>query len=372
MKTSGIRNFTKPIINRAAKAGNWAANKLGTITSGDSKLAKGISKGIDLFEPTGGDNSFFGLASIMTFAVLFPRIKSALKRNPDNKEATKDEITEILFRDVQTILIMLFGLKTMNSVVSNLGTKITGIPMVDKPFRKMFSNSAKGFTGKVKEFAQQPIQKIKTIGLNTLDALNPIGGSSSLNGSKVNTLYTNYSSHKEVKKLIEDVPSHGGDKEKVFNKIKKSIAQRLDDKITLRKSTLPYDSLTGKYSESAQRDLDGLSKAREYFQTLEYGDFMSEDFQMPKGYEQELVDFFADKNNSLAKTARNVNDWLRTGALGIEISYLGFGLPALNQKRLERKYLKNPCQNPQIDSFSPINDRHIKAQEIKLYSNFIK
>ena len=91
------------------------------------------------------------------------------------------------------------------------------------------------------------------------------------------------------------------------------------------------------------------------------------------GAEEEIKKFFADDSNALAKSAKRVNDWLRMLALGIEVSYLGFGLPALNQARLKKKYLgEKPIGVQRGDTFSPINDKHIKAQEIKLYSAFMK
>ena len=87
-----------------------------------------------------------------------------------------------------------------------------------------------------------------------------------------------------------------------------------------------------------------------------------------------MLDALSDKkSNKLAFSANVVNSALKTLALGIEVSYLGFGLPALNQRRLEKKYLsEKPIGEQRGDTFTPINDRHIKAQEIQLYSNFIK
>lgn len=371
MNTSRITNALTPVIKGAQKIGNKAANKLGNIATGDSKLSKGLSKCVDAFEPNGGDNTFFGLATIMFAAVLAPRINSALKRNPDNKEATKDEITEIVFRDLQTIAIMLFGLKSLNSIVGNIGTRLSGIPMVDVPYKKLFSEGAKEISKKAQEFAQHPVEKLKILGSNVLKTLNPIGGSSSLTGEKIKTMYANYASADDVKKFLNDIPNHGGDKEKVFSKIKNSIMKNFDTKIDAIKSMAQYDIKTGKLSDTVQKNIDSALQAKKYFENLKLDDFLSDNFIMEKGYEKELVNFFADKNNALAKSANRVSDWLRTLALGIEVAYLGFGLPALNQKRLEKKYLKNPAQNQQV-SFNPITDRHIKAQEIKLYSQFIK
>ena len=331
-----------------------------------------LSKFIDNFEQNGGDNNFFGLATIMLAFVLIPRIKSALGRNPDNKEATKDEIQEILFRDVQTILIMLFGLKSLNSVVANLSTKMTGIPMVDVPYKKLFDKGINTFGEKAKDFAQHPIEKLKTIGSNVLATLNPIGGSSSLNGKQINSLYTKYQSSEEVKKFLKTVPDRGGDTSAVFSKIKTAITTKLEKIINDAKNSSVIDSVTGKYPAEIEARIAPIQKTLDYFNELTLEKFMGNE-PLRQDAEAEIVKFFTDKDNALAKGARRVNDWLRMLALGIEVSYLGFGLPALNQKRLEKKYLsEKPIGVQTGDTFTPINDRHIKPQEIQLYSNFIK
>ena len=74
----------------------------------------------------------------------------------------------------------------------------------------------------------------------------------------------------------------------------------------------------------------------------------------------------------MVKDAKKLDAVLRTIALSIESLFLGFGLPALNQKRLEKKYLKeNPIEIKTPSQNTTLNERHIKAQEIKLYSNFL-
>ena len=84
-----------------------------------------------------------GVSKTATEAELKKAFRSKAKKyhpdlNPDNKEATKDEIAEILFRDLQTVAIMLFGLKSLNSVISALASKMTGLPMTNKPYQKFF------------------------------------------------------------------------------------------------------------------------------------------------------------------------------------------------------------------------------------------
>lgn len=331
-----------------------------------------LSSAIDKFEPNGGDNTFFGLATIMLGFVLLPRIKTALTRNPDNKEETKDEIQEILFRDIQTILIMLFGLKSLNSVVANLSTKISGIPVVDVPYKKLFDKDVEGFKNKALDVIQHPVDKLKRIGSNVLATLNPIGGSSSLNGEQINSLYSNYKSSDEVKKMLKIIPERNGDQEAVFAKIKNSITEHLSELIKKAENGDVQDIDTGKYSAELEAKTTPIKKTLEYFENLTFEEFMSNKPIKP-GAEEEIKKFFADENNALAKSAKRVNDWLRMLALGIEVSYLGFGLPALNQRRLKKKYLsEKPIGVQNGDTFSPINDKHIKAQEIKLYSAFMK
>ena len=110
--TSNYGAKAKEALQPAAKYVNKAANSIGSIIE-KNKLAQNV---MDKFEAKGGDNSFYSLVTIMLGFVLIPRIKSALQRNPDDKEKTMDEIGEILFRDIQTIAIMLFGLKSMNTM----------------------------------------------------------------------------------------------------------------------------------------------------------------------------------------------------------------------------------------------------------------
>lgn len=356
------------ITQSVSQFANRATNKIGKTIQG-SKTASKVAKA---FEPNGGDNSFFGLASIMLGAVLIPRVRTALKRNPDNKEATKDEITEILFRDVQTILIMLFALKSMNSVIGNLSTKLTGVPMVNKPLKPIFSKNCGDFVDKAKEFAQHPVEKMKTIGSNILAVLNPIGGSKSLSGGTIKKNYSSFSSYDEIKKFYENIPNQGGNSEKVFDKMKKAIIKSQQDIVDGTKKNNARNLTTGILPDSAETSIKNAKENIEFFEKLTYKDFMTEGIES-EGANKILIDFFENKDNALAYSASKVNACLRTLALGIEVTYLGFGLPALNQRRLEKKYLsEKPIGTQHGDTFSPINDRHIKAQEIKLYSNFIK
>lgn len=359
------------ITNTAVKYGNKLASSVG---SGFEKAPK-LQKAIKIFEPNGGDNSFFGLAGIMVGAVLIPRVLTAAKRNPDNKEATKDEIKEILFRDVQTILIMLFGLKILNSGIGNIATKMSGVPMVNRPFEKMFNSTQGGLKGlqeKGLELIQHPIEKSKTLLKNVGLLLNPIGGSMLSTGDEINSRFTKYASCDEVKKFLNDLENHGGDKEKVYKKIIKTLIDNQDKELTrLEQKAVLHGKKLEEVTEHAST-LKIKEKLEKMLSKEAFENFI-QDGKADKDVENLMINFFKNENNALVRSARNVKDWLRTLALAIEVIYLGFGLPALNQKRLEKKYLsEKPIGVQKGDTFTPINDRHIKAQEIKLYSSFIK
>ena len=145
MQINKISNLitSSKLAKNVSKASSNAAKKVGSGISSileKSPKADTFKKVLSAIEPTGGVNAFIPMASLMVGTVVVPRVITAGKRNPDDKEATKDEITEILFRDVQTILVVLFLLKATNSIVAGKTTKISGLPMTNKPYEKIFDS----------------------------------------------------------------------------------------------------------------------------------------------------------------------------------------------------------------------------------------
>lgn len=360
--SSGAQKLTRPL----AKPMDNLATSVGKLVN-KSDAAKKI---VDAYELNGGDNQFFGLATIMVFAVLIPRILTALKRNPENKEATKDEINGILRRDVTTILTMLFALKSMNTLAGNLATKLTGIPMTSKPYQKLFNENAK-------TFGQKTLSAIGSLFNNAKDTLNPKGGSKLYSGKTIIDNYTGYRTVEQTQNFLRDtVDGNGGNSKKVFAKIQDSIVEKLESRINeLEKSPKINDKLI---RNDDAVELEFRKQQLGIFKDLTHEKFMSlKATEDNKGtldkIEQGILDFFESKDNPIAKTANTVKVLLQTAALGIETFFLGFGLPSINQKLLEKKYLgEKPIGEQRGDTFSPVNDRHIKAQEIKLYSSFMK
>ena len=367
-----VKFVSKKVSQAANKIGKGIENVLEKTPDKDT-FAK---KALGAFEPTGSNNSFVGLASIMLGAVVVPRVITAAKRNPDNKEATKDEIAEILFRDLQTIAIILFALKSMNSVIANYATKKGGIPMVNKAYKPLFEEGM-SIKDKAQDFIKKPLEKFKAIGKNIVDTINPVGGSTALTSEEYISRYSGYKNIDDIIKLMKDVPEHGGDSKKVFNKIFDTLINQQEK--TIEELTSKTVKTMGADGTKIPEYETSLKNAKEILTTLkEVKEKGYEDFSN-SGKENEqikelLVAFFQDKNNALVTDAKKLDGVLRTIALAIESIYLGFGLPALNQKRLEKKYLnENPTEIKTVNEQpTSLNSRHIKAQEIKLYSNFLK
>ena len=369
-------------------------NKLNELTQGmgekTNKLFEQIGKMTDnesadkifkLYEPTGANNSFMGLVTLMFGMVIAPRVLTAAKRNPNDKEATKDEITEILCRDLITVLTILFALKSTNSLIGAAATKLTGIPMTTKPYQSLFDNSIKGFKNKVLDFMSNPLDKLRTIGKNILDTLHPTGGVRLSTNDENTSKFSNYT-FDCMAKILNCVEEEKGDKNKVFEKI-------VDGAIEKCKKALNGDEkkgifgITERIRLAANKNGGGIKSLvveKENLETIienlkqlkEKGIEGLEDLEKNTG--EALNAFLNDKNNSLVKSTKRLNAFLRTMALAIESGFLGWGLPALNQKRLERKYLKNQDTfegTLEDRSQASLLDKNIKAREIKLYHSFL-
>ncbi len=381
-------SFAQSITRKADSICTTVGNKLASSLNKTPNKDKFISKFLRAVEPTGANNSFITLATLMVGTVIIPRVMTASKRNPNNKEATKDEIKEILFRDCQTVLIILFALKSANSIIANIATKLKGLPMINKPYKKVFDSTEKGLKGlkeKSGEFLKHPIQKLKTIGKNILDTIHPTNGVVALNNDEFISKYSGYSSVEEIEKIIDSLPSQGGDRNKVFNMIMDSIIQEQKvllegDKKTkgLIKMSIETANQGGSTTEAVQEQINNARAIKETFETIRkegYEAFKNK--QLDQRTKNILIQFFKDKDNTLVKEAKRLTAILKTMALAVETIYLGFGLPALNQKRLERKYLKD---NPDFthkhkgnkSDHTEIIKKIVKPHEIKLFQQFME
>ncbi len=363
------------LVKKTAKYANTASEILGgAVQNALEKSPKKdiFSKIAKTLEPTGANNAFIPMASLMIGTVIVPRVLTAAKRNPDDKEATKDEIAEILFRDVQTVVIILFALKSINSLVAAVASKTSGLPMTNKPYQELFQNTDKGLKGiseKAKEFIQNPVDKLKKITTNILDTLHPTEGVRALTNDEFVSKYSGYSSAEEISKMFDEIKSQKGDPDKIFEKVMNILIKKQQNVINRQRKL----GLAGVYvnQEKTQEILKSLVDLKEK------GLAGLKDGKISKKAESLLVDFFQDDKNRLVLDAKGLNAALRTGALAFEAAYLGFGLPALNQKRLEKKYLssdkkENISSARGQNSATTINPNTIKANQVKIFNKFIK
>ena len=381
-------NIGQTISNKASKVSYSIGNSFEKSPKKDT-----FSKFLKHVEPTGSNNAFLGMTTLMVGTVIVPRVLTASKRNPGNAEATKDEIKEILFRDLQTVLIVLFALKMMNSVIAGKATKMTGIPMTNKPYQKIFDTNETGLKGlgeKAKEFASNPLDKLKKIGKNIIDTIHPTGGVITKTNEEFVSQYSGYSSFDEIQKLKKYVDEQNGDFDKVFNKVMDSLIA--DQKAIIEGN--PKKGIKG-LTEQAKGCVDKNGKMTKDMETkIKNATSILNDLEELKAKGQEglfdenlsenvknkVLSFFKDEENALIQNAKGLNAILRTVALGIEASYLGFGLPALNQKRLEKKYLKEETQEiKQAETSSEtnatptiLNEKTVKPQQVKVFQQFIK
>lgn len=352
------------------KVNNVASSLGGKVDSLCNKSDK-FSKALNSIEPTGGDNSWFMMLGLMISMVIGPRTIAAAQRNPDNKEATKDEIAEILFRDIQTVAIMLFALKALNTLISAAAGKISGIPMSNKPFEQVFNT--KGIKNKAQEFIQTPVEKAKILAKNVWDVINPLGGKNCYTKEQACEKYSGYETIDQIKKMFDTTKKQKGDPDKIFKIVTDSLINDQKTQIALFEKQQRACGIPDNRIEAAKNALQNLVD----LQNGGYENFRNGTTKIDELTKYKLISFFNDKNNPLAKKVSSLIAWLKSIALGIEIGYLGFGLPFLNQKRLERKYLKTQPKEQLPDTIHEVKNIAIKnvklkEQEVKLFHNFIK
>lgn len=385
---SKIQNLASSIFTTVSKKLDKASNRIGGAIN--NALEKSPSKDsfasrlIKAYEPTGSNNSFLGMATLMISTVIIPRVLTASKRNPDDKEATKDEIKEILFRDVQTVLIILFALKSVNSLVASVASKLNGLPMTSMPHKKLFNTDAKGLKGlkeKGKEILENPLEKGKILLSNIKNTLHPVDGIRALTNEEFIEKYSGHSSIANIKKMFNQIGEENGNPQQVFNKVMDiqikqqeellNGSKKVKGLITKAAETANAD---GTYTPEMQASIDNAKRILASLKDLkEKGLEGLDEEKLDTATKNVLTNFFSDKDNRLVMGAKGLNAGLRTGALAFESLYLGFGLPALNQRRLEKKYLEKESNfMPQTNGNNPLVNKNIKAQEIKIYHNFIK
>ena len=375
------RNIAQSAAKKGGVATSKAANYVGSKVS-DSKVANKI---LGFIDPNGFNNTFGVIMGLMAGVVIIPRVHTAATRNPNDKEATKDEITEILFRDLTTCTIILFALKIINSIFAGGVGKITKLPMTNKPREKVFETTSRGLN-KVKdmaiEFMDAPLSKLKKEGKNILDVLHPTGGKRALTDAEFISKYSGMDNCDKIKKMLNQIDSQRGDSDTILKKnVISDLLKQLNDELAKTKTRINMGTAKPKDTKELEARIKILEDMAKESNLSSY--FDNNGKKLDNSVKGLFIEYFSNPDNSLVKTGRRLNGALRTLALAIEAGFLGFGLPTLNQIRLEKKYLSNnPTKTKKIKelknietntntktNFSNIN---VTEKEIKLFKKFVK
>lgn len=378
---------------KALTSSNFTKGVAKSITNGFNKLCYNFGNAFekspkkDLFikidnviEPTRGSNSFPVFLTMMLAAVVIPRVVTALKRNPDDKEATQDEIKEILFRDMQTIACILLATNTVAAIISGKMTSKSGLPLTNKPFEKVFDTTATGLKGlkeKASEYAHNPIDKTKKNLKNLLSALNPMGGVNASTNEQLASKYTGFESIDDIKKVFNRIQNERGNKAKVFDIVLDTLIEKQQSIINNAQNIQKAGgSADCEKMEAVLKELQSIKQAG----VEKFLESNSDELANTKAGKQ-IIEFFKDKNNALYEKGKNLNGVVRTISWAFNILYLGFGLPALNQKRLEKKYLNADEKKPdgvktvkkeEIENTNSLNGHKLTVNEVKIFSPFVK
>ena len=374
------------IVQNLAKKGHTAASGVANAVGSKINNSKAAHKILDGFiDAHGFNNRFAVIMGLMAGVVIIPRVHTAATRNPNDKEATKDEITEILFRDLTTCTIILFALKIINSIFAGGVGKITKLPMTNKPREKVFETTAHGLN-KVKdmaiEFMDAPLSKLKKEGKNILDILHPTGGKIALTDDEFIKRYSGKSTPEEIKKVLDGIDAQRGNSDTVLkNNVIKDLLKQLQDKLAQTKTEVNMGTAKPKDIKELESRIKILEDMSKESNLTSYFDNNGE--KLDKSVKGLFIEYFNNPDNSLVKTGRRLNGALRTFALAIEAGFLGFGLPALNQIRLEKKYLsENPTKTKKTKELNKIESNTDKTaddvkitptqKESQLFKKFVK
>jgi len=200
-----------------------------------------------------------------------------------------DERREILTRDATTILTLLFAMKGLKAGFSKAMSKVNGLVLTNK-------GAAEG----------------KNVVAKAFDYIKP-SGISSLSSGQITSKYGQISTKDELVKLLEYVKNGKGNIAKVLNTGKELAGETAH-------------ALGDISKKGADEIIDMVKKA-------------------PEEKLSGILNILKDVENPLTKAGKKVNALLEAGSLGIIISFLGFGLPAINKKITEKNHMKNKVLN---------------------------
>jgi hypothetical protein len=268
-------------VNKIITPVKDAVSNLGSKVCKSVKLQK-INK---FFEPDGISIAPYAFMALISGFVVAPRV---VKARDD------DERREILTRDVLTVATLLFAMKALSAGFSKLASKKTGLVLTN------------GKVGKGAGF-------LKKLGAY----FHPNGGVSAMSNEDIISKYTHIGDKRTLGNFLDYISTNDGDIKKV----------------------LTLDSKKGGVLSQATKEVFGNideMEAEDIIKTVRTAD--SEKLAP-------LIKVLNSDKNPLVKTAKGVNAWLQAGSLGVIVSFLGFGLPAINKLVTNKKYEKQTQKN---------------------------
>lgn len=257
------------------------------------------------------------------------------------KARDEDERSEILRRDLTTILTICFAMKAIKAGACNLVGKASGLPLT---FTKIPENA-----NALQKFLGYFQQK----------------GVTAYSAEDITANFANIDGKKNIMRFLKFVDGNKGNVGKVltFDKAKPygiGAKAREDGAITKAAKKL--------LGENYNFEADGVDIIDD-LRKIDPSD---------KGFE-ELSKALKDEKNPIAKFAKTVGGVFETISFLSVISFLGFGLPKLNEKMTKDKYfhgdgaLKQSYENPNsnVPYRSPNIVNSLNQSQIKTFHNFL-
>lgn len=264
-------------VNKIFAPVKKAVSNLGSKVCSSTKLQK-INK---FFEPDGISMAPYAFMGLISGFVVVPRVIKA-------RDA--DERREILTRDVLTIATLLFAMKALSAGFSKIASKKTGLVLTN---------------GKVDKSAGI----FKKLGAY----LHPNGGVSAMSNENIISKYTHIEDKRTLGNFLDYIHTNDGDVRKVL-----TLDNKNNGVLTKAAKEVFGDGIGNMSAE----DIIGKVKAADANKL------------------EPLLKVLNSDANPLVKTAKGVNAWLQAGSLGVIVSLLGFGLPAINKAITNKKYEK--------------------------------
>ena len=266
-----------------------AAPIANTVRQGFSKVGKNLLTSEKLqklnkfVEPSGFSMAHGAFITLVCSCVMIPRLIKA---------RDKDEKREIFTRDLITIAVMLLAMKAIRGGLADMMGRKTGLNLTQNLSK---DQAAKG---------------IKRLG----QYINPMGGIDTLSRPQIESIYSKIDSKESLVKFLENLKNKGGDEAKAL-------------KAVIQKGQSEGLSEAGK--KLFGENLDKMDNVVEIIKNADEATLSP------------ILKVLNNVNNPLVKTAKSVNAWLQLGALGTVVSFLGFGLPAINKRITDAVHKKD-------------------------------